>query len=1236
MDRAKLRALAPLASTSAFNNVHHRGSYDDAYEGRRPSLPINIPSTGTPTSTSFRATSNAFSSIMGKPLPDVPPPSAGIGMGMGMNIPPSSDPGPTAAFDLDYIFGERMYPNGPLLPQQSQSPTDFSSTSGNDFYPGGGMGMMDSGVGGGPRRLSVSLDSGVSAVHAYAQHQHHQHQQQQRRNSSKATITGLGMEWEDTFSRFVSQGDREFHERRQQWSFMRAPPQSPLQPQALSSGRKENDYSPIGSTSTTSNSNSASAHSPPSTSTSTSPSSPSKIRSPKRERATSTSAKNITAVADGIEPTGVWECGALGRYWVGLGDEEQYSPLTASTSSRARSASRSRTLSGAGAGGVALGGEGSALGGLGGSQSLRRTSLVVRRFPSVNDGSEAPVSASSPPHQAQQQAHNQSSSAVRIHIHKHSRAPAHSLFLGASNPSAAARSSILLATKKVHLHLSAKKAAAAAAAASGTSTSKSGSSSKHGGEREREREGRDKDGIPQSPTSLSSPLDAHAPSFATAIFASSSSSGALPSPHDTTPSPPPAPVNVDISLPRRAPPLGYIPSFVNRDLLETTPSGRPSEAMDIDRNDDNRKADDDDDLDSTASSPINGFLSTGRNGTVSNHGHGHRTIASDFATISPEVRAMLYDQLRTTKKTFGGRLKRALLNTSNDNVAIAPLNSVHPYPGVGLGGALSAEQHPPSYLANVVGATATYQPPWLVMAPGFVKEENERRLKHLKTSFQAAGMFSPMRLNSSSSTTTSAAVMLESESDSSDNDDDFVHVGAEEKRSSSRLGGSSRKRRGEDSHSRAQSRSGGSATTTAVDPTSSTGSGYASNSGKTKAATGTTPSRKLGKESGYGHGVRSQSISLPSAISPRSHHDARATSGHVSSGGEGKNSSGKKEKAAKAVVLPYRNKVLETVAADTMCMAIPLWDFRGEEERRRLGTLHSPLPATTGPSSEITHGIASMSSAAQKAFRRRSKNGITPTPTPASAENERQWLLVTYVPFNDDIMRTPTTATMTPSTARSMGVSPGKDTLSRQRTITSPAAAPPSSSMSPLGSLFFPPRAAKKRPRQPSVIATTASPSNPAPPALSLSHTATTAASISPLSGSRMVAPLRSFRIVGRILSTDQLRHSGLRFPGADLVEAQSSPSLASPPKPRRKPSKEDDKEEEPFTAIIAVCHDARSGHIEYVPEGLDALGFCGNAPQHVKGAVTPYTFEREVGPLSDIGREVVEICWAGSLALID
>lgn len=118
----------------------------------------------------------------------------------------------------------------------------------------------------------------------------------------------------------------------------------------------------------------------------------------------------------------------------------------------------------------------------------------------------------------------------------------------------------------------------------------------------------------------------------------------------------------------------------------------------------------------------------------------------------------------------------------------------------------------------------------------------------------------------------------------------------------------------------------------------------------------------------------------------------------------------------------------------------------------------------------------------------------------------------------------------------------------------------------------------------------------------------------------------------------EELQFSGLRYPGADLADPAAAKSFGTSltPKARRKPSKEDDNNEPPFTAIIAVCHDAHLGHIEYIPEGLDALGFCGNAPEHVKGAVTPFTFERSIGPLSDIGREVVEICWAGSLALID
>lgn len=287
--------------------------------------------------------------------------------------------------------------------------------------------------------------------------------------------------------------------------------------------------------------------------------------------------------------------------------------------------------------------------------------------------------------------------------------------------------------------------------------------------------------------------------------------------------------------------------------------------------------------------------------------------------------------------------------------------------------------------------------------------------------------------------------------------------------------------------------------------------------------------------------------------------------------------------------LSTRNHVLDNIANDTMCMAIPLWDFRAEHDERRRArsraTSATPVP-DVGP---------------KKTF---------------PPESERQWLLVTYVPFND----TPAPPVSSLDAA----------STSQGRARASTAA---NQATSPRGGLF---PTSKKRPRKTPATEPSTSPENVRTfeQSLALSFgvpvpASSTPSNSRPNTGSRpkntSIPPLRSFRIVGRIMSVEELRRSGLRYPGADIPASSEEP-IATPAVTSN---------EEAFTAIIAICHDAAKGHIEYVPEGLDALGFCGNAPQHVIGAVTPFTFEREVGALSSVGKDVVELCWAGALALI-
>ncbi|KDQ21577.1 hypothetical protein BOTBODRAFT_207505 [Botryobasidium botryosum FD-172 SS1] len=103
--------------------------------------------------------------------------------------------------------------------------------------------------------------------------------------------------------------------------------------------------------------------------------------------------------------------------------------------------------------------------------------------------------------------------------------------------------------------------------------------------------------------------------------------------------------------------------------------------------------------------------------------------------------------------------------------------------------------------------------------------------------------------------------------------------------------------------------------------------------------------------------------------------------------------------------------------------------------------------------------------------------------------------------------------------------------------------------------------------------------------------------------------PLKCFRAVARVLSDAELRGSGLRYPATGPSSASSQPFTFSIPEPASFT---------PPSHVIAVCHDPRLG-IEFIPEGLDRLGLYDGATEG----------------LTDVGREVAEITWAGCLALM-
>ncbi|KAF9507069.1 hypothetical protein BS47DRAFT_1352081 [Hydnum rufescens UP504] len=360
--------------------------------------------------------------------------------------------------------------------------------------------------------------------------------------------------------------------------------------------------------------------------------------------------------------------------------------------------------------------------------------------------------------------------------------------------------------------------------------------------------------------------------------------------------------------------------------------------------------------------------------------------ATAFTTLEPEVRDILLDQIRS-RYTLGGRIKRVL--------------------GAGPPSPPTASTSNPTQRHAIEG---TYAPPWMLMAPGYLKEENDRKSKRDKPKSR------PSMDDSRSSRPSS----------------------------------------------RAQARSN------------------AADSG------------------------------------------SHAHTMSVSNEERGRRERGRQEpERERESSLPPRNDILETISDDTMCMAIPLWDFR------------------------VQNGFI---------------NGGQELPPPSA----RRWLFVTYIPFT--FVKTP----------------------------------PPSLHHLHLRSLFFRSGHAaqsKKRARNGS------------------------AATVSSPGGS---SSLRSFRVVARILTHHELRRSGLRHPTA---AADEDPDYE---RTRRSTSGE-----EPFSAVIAVCHDSQAGNVEYIPEGLDRLGLCGNEARFVHGATTPFTFERDPTQLSPIGRDVIEITWAGCLALM-
>ena len=106
--------------------------------------------------------------------------------------------------------------------------------------------------------------------------------------------------------------------------------------------------------------------------------------------------------------------------------------------------------------------------------------------------------------------------------------------------------------------------------------------------------------------------------------------------------------------------------------------------------------------------------------------------------------------------------------------------------------------------------------------------------------------------------------------------------------------------------------------------------------------------------------------------------------------------------------------------------------------------------------------------------------------------------------------------------------------------------------------------------------------------------------SVAAVTNANVSSSLRSFRVVGRILTHHELRRSRLRHPMAatdDDPDCERTQRLADC--------------EEPFSTVIAVCHDSHAGNVEYISEGRSAGSVRECVSRH-PSPTTPFTFERE------------------------
>ncbi|KAG8901280.1 hypothetical protein FRC00_008096 [Tulasnella sp. 408] len=316
-----------------------------------------------------------------------------------------------------------------------------------------------------------------------------------------------------------------------------------------------------------------------------------------------------------------------------------------------------------------------------------------------------------------------------------------------------------------------------------------------------------------------------------------------------------------------------------------------------------------------------------------------------------------------------------------------------------------------------------------------------------------------------------------------------------------------------------------------------------------------------------------------------------------------------------------RNSVLDSVPNEAMCMVLPLWDLTLdlEEDKRRRRQIVDDLDLDLDDLEEededeqeedaVDEMLVDEAADAEALERKRlakelaQRRKLMPPP-----RVERKYLLAYYVPFD----------------------------AKRQSMAATTAPPPP-----PVPPLPNDHRTSKKRPRQ----GTNAAASRP-----SLQRRNSGSSATKPL-------PVKSFRVIARILTPAELRDSGLNPPrnivDPKRMQQQSTSyfhsSLNYHRMDRRLSSSSifGDVVPSAFNAVIAVCNDRRRG-VEFVPEGLDSLGLCGGetlvGPNGAVEKLLPLfppahmvpVKERLTPPLNAVGRQIVEMIWGGCLALTE